>query len=328
MKRFIIPVLSLSILLLSACAATEYVATVGDINISEAEFRGYLYSIKSQMSDTELRTDEDWEINEIEGEKAIDVARRRALDNATMNALYIEAAKMAGISLDTEELTELENTKNQIVLSYGGEKAYKKFLKENNISDDFFERICMADSYRMKIAEKIVAENPDGTEPKEYYDQNTEAFQNAYKKAKHILILTKNMETGEPKSEEEIAKAKTLSDDILKRAKAGEDFDKLMHEYSEDTGLDTNPDGYVFTTGEMVQPFEQAVFAANVNEITFCESDFGYHIIKRLPLSYDDVADKVMNVMLTEMVDEQVLAWQAEFGLLIQKNEEILSEIK
>ena len=64
MKK-LIPLL-LSVLLLSSCSGNTAV-TVGDIKITQSEVEFYLDSIKSQMSDTELQTDEDWQTKEIEG---------------------------------------------------------------------------------------------------------------------------------------------------------------------------------------------------------------------------------------------------------------------
>ena len=55
------------------------------------------------MSDTELQTEEDWQNKEIEGKKAIDVAKDQAIENAVLNALYIETAEAAGLVLTAEE---------------------------------------------------------------------------------------------------------------------------------------------------------------------------------------------------------------------------------
>ena len=112
MKKIIF--IMLAMMLLSSCGA-KTVATVGDIKISENEFRFYLNSIKNQMSGTELQTDEDWQTWELEGEKAIDVAKGRALEIAVENALYIEAAKAAGLQFTDEEKEQLEVVKKQVV---------------------------------------------------------------------------------------------------------------------------------------------------------------------------------------------------------------------
>ena len=71
-------------------------------------------------------------------------------------------------------------------------------------------------------------------------------------------------------------------------------FDKLMNEYSEDTGLASHPNGYVFLPGEMVEQFETAVQALDedLGLSGVVESEFGYHIILRRELDPDVVLGK------------------------------------
>ena len=74
----------------------------------------------------------------------------------------------------------------------------------------------------------------------------------------------------------------------LSEAESANLFDQLMHEYSEDTGLAANPEGYTTSKGQMVAPFEEAALALKDGEISdIVESDFGYHIILRLPMNPD-----------------------------------------
>lgn len=327
MKKII--AMMLAVLMLSSCTGGKPVATVGDIKITKGEFEFYLFSIKNQMKGTELQTDEDWETQEIEGKKAIDVAKQRAMDIAVENAMYIEAAEAAGLTLTADEKKKVDSTKVQIVSGYGGEKAYKEFLKENNISDKFIEMMCKSTAYYTKIGQKVNEENQMSDEDrKQYFVRNQAELEGEIRKAKHILIMTVDSVTRQPKSEEEMAAAKVLAEDILARVRAGENFDKLMNEYSEDPGLETAPDGYVFGSGEMVPEFEQAVDSVGFGKIAFCESDFGYHIIKRLPLSYEDAADKVKDKITEELIDEQIEKWKEEFSIKVTKNEDVLKDIK
>ena len=59
----------------------------------------------------------------------------------------------------------------------------------------------------------------------------------------------------------------------------------LIEEYGEDPGMKNYPDGYVFTKGEMVEEFENAVYGMKVGQTSaIIESVYGYHIIRRMPL--------------------------------------------
>lgn len=75
---------------------------------------------------------------------------------------------------------------------------------------------------------------------------------------------------------------------ILDRAKAGEDFATLANEFSQDPG-NKNPDGSLkgglyenVPKGQMVPAFEQAALALEPGQVSpdLVETDFGYHIIK------------------------------------------------
>lgn len=326
MKKLILIVLC--VLLLASCSGST-VATVGNIKISKSEFEFYLASIKRQMSDTELQTDEDWQNKEIEGKKAIDVAKQQAMDNAVKNTLYIAAAEAAGITLTEDEEAIVQATKQQIVSGYGSENAYKEFLKTNNITDRFIEMMCRSSAYYTKVGE-IVRKEASVTEEdkKTYFENNKGDFETDVRKAKHILIATIDPVTNQPKAQAEQEKASQLAKKIFDRVQKGEDFDKLMFEYSEDPGLESAPDGYVFGSGEMVAEFEQATDSVGFGEYAFCKSDFGYHIIKRLPISYEDVSEHVEDRIYGELIDEKIFAWKEEYGIEVVENENILEDIK
>ena len=93
-------------------------------------------------------------------------------------------------------------------------------------------------------------------------------------RASHILLNA----TAGPDSVAKIQKAK----DILRRARSGENFGKLVAEFSEDYGSKAT-DGDLGWTGKggWVKPFEQAAFAARVGDIVGpIRSQFGWHVIK------------------------------------------------
>lgn len=79
------------------------------------------------------------------------------------------------------------------------------------------------------------------------------------------------------------AAKKTKAEDILNRAKNGEDFAALAKEFSEDPGSKDKGGQYEnIRMGQMVKPFEDAAMSVQPGQIVpnLVETDFGYHIIK------------------------------------------------
>lgn len=95
-------------------------------------------------------------------------------------------------------------------------------------------------------------------------------------KASHILIRTQG------KSDKEKVELKKKAEEVLAKARSGEDFTALARQYSDDTAnKDNGGDLGWFEEGRMVEPFENAVFGASSTGVVprIVETDFGYHII-------------------------------------------------
>jgi parvulin-like peptidyl-prolyl isomerase len=71
-------------------------------------------------------------------------------------------------------------------------------------------------------------------------------------------------------------------EDILSRAKKGEDFVALAKQYSEDSSSKENGGLYEdFGRGRMVKPFEDAAFSVPIGQISkIIETTYGYHILR------------------------------------------------
>jgi peptidyl-prolyl cis-trans isomerase D len=119
---------------------------------------------------------------------------------------------------------------------------------------------------------------PPDKEIEDYYKRNAKArFSHPEEvHARHILIA---VPAGATDKEKAAAKAKAL--DVLKQAQAGADFVKLAAKYSDDTSnkLEGGDLG-TFGRGQMIKPFEDAVFAMKPGQITMVETHYGFHIVK------------------------------------------------
>lgn len=70
---------------------------------------------------------------------------------------------------------------------------------------------------------------------------------------------------------------------LLEQIKAGADFDALMKEWSEDPGSASAPHAYtVSPDASLVIEFKQLGLRLKPNEVGVVQSDFGFHIMKRV----------------------------------------------
>jgi len=149
---------------------------------------------------------------------------------------------------------------------------------------------------------------------KKFYDENPARFEEPEMvRASHILLSTRDTSTGvEFTSDKKDAKRK-LAADLLKRARAGEDFAQLAKEYSEDPGSKDRGGEYKFPRGQMAPEFESAAFSLGTNQISdVVTTQFGYHIIKlseKLPahkVELAKVADELKEGLKQQEVQKQL----------------------
>ncbi|MFC1534895.1 SurA N-terminal domain-containing protein [Thermodesulfobacteriota bacterium] len=166
-------------------------------------------------------------------------------------------------------------------------EGFKDTIKIEEASmDEYFKE--HKGEYRVPDKVKIVyiTINPDEfkdqlkleeKEIKEFYEDNQEMFkQEKQVNARHILFRL-----APDASEDEQKKVKDKALSVLEKARAGQDFSELAKEYSEGPTKDRGGDLGSFPRGQMVKPFEDAVFKMKKNQISdLVKTSFGYHIIK------------------------------------------------
>jgi len=153
----------------------------------------------------------------------------------------------------------------------------------------------------------------DFASAKKWYAEN-------YMCAKHVLVSF----DGRTKAD-----AKKIIDEVLAKAKKGSDFDALIEKYGEDPGMNSYPEGYVFTNGEMVKEFEDGTLALKDNQISsVIETSYGYHIIKRMPLP--EISDEDASKMAEEFAYNRIMeeAINASEIVVHKSNSEIASMLK
>jgi hypothetical protein len=226
------------------------------------------------------------------------VTLRSYVDDAVFNEMVSGravkiGARVLGLSLTDEDAAQIDAQFANMEEQLGGAEGLREYLNGMYCSEELY-RMIVETSYMQKLCfDEMYGE---GGEKVSDSDIQRYAEDSGYLMAKHILKLTEDAATREPLTDDEIAKAREETEGILAQLNGyvGEDFegffDDLMFENSEDPGLAGSPDGYLFGAGEMVPEFENATRQLTVGSHSgIVETDYGFHIIYRVPIDYDAV---------------------------------------
>ncbi len=316
--------------------ANEVVATIGNEEILVRELKIYLNQIASQFES--MYGPSVWEQKTEDGKMVEEYAKENAVNTMEiMNILY-HVAKKDGVTLSEEQLKEIDDIVAQALESY-------PTAAKDGITLD----VMKAQLVKQMISQSVYDNIPiDENALQAKLEQNTEYMdiqKNGYSyyaeqvRARHILFSTVD-ETGQPLSDEKIAEVSALAEEVLAKAKAGEDFEALVKEYSEDPGSKDNGGEYTFTRGKMVKPFEEAAFSLKPGQISdLVVTSFGYHIIKleKLIQPYDKeieavknrekmIVEEATNQLKNEAFEQQLETWRQEYPIVM--NEEVLKVVK
>ncbi|MCL2569391.1 MAG: peptidylprolyl isomerase [Oscillospiraceae bacterium] len=188
----------------------------------------------------------------------------------------------------TEELGEsLEEDAYEvyrpIFLAHHGftEEAFAAFLESNFLTESVFRYITEIMFMHEGAAPALYGEDGAGV-PREAVDALVE--EEGILRAKHILISADG-----PDDAAATARAREIYQELRNFTGTQADFlaqfDALMGLHGEDPGMLTNPNGYTFLPGVMVEEFTDGTTALDYYEISApIRSFFGYHIILRLPV--------------------------------------------
>lgn len=253
----------------------------------------------------------DWDYVMSDGTAMPDYVKNDVLTTVKQELVIENLAEKYGVELTDEQLSAMESDEQGFIEQYGGEEGFDAELAKLGLRRETYERITRTnylyqDLYKLYLTEgsALYASNEDLA---------AYAAAQGYITADHILLTTVDTATGEALSDEQKAEKKALAEELAEKLKnyTGDDlasyFAELADEYSEDPGRASNPTGYTFTTGSMVQEFEDAAYALDEGAVSdIVESKFGYHILLRLPLDKTAAAETVREDYFSNFIDEQM----------------------
>ena len=212
------------------------------------------------------------------------------LEQATEDALtflaYAYGARSLGAVVD-EDL--LRSDLDSLIEMYGSMEELEAALRERGgfYSFDVYERLARIDFAVVAIMDELY-----GPEFASVSDEFAADYveRNGYMMAMHILRM-KDGDDDDDTSLQEIEAVLAELNEHTDDDDFESIFQELMFVHSEDFGgVMSFPDGYLFLSHEMVTSFSEASSELEYGELSgIVESEFGYHIILRLPVDYDFV---------------------------------------
>lgn len=309
--------------------------------------------IKELFGDAVVVRGKGWEIKRSELDtalisvKAMAAGRNQSIPPERVNAFERQVLDdLIALQLLLGKATEADKTKGKEQFA----KSFQKFKTDAKLTDaEFDEKLnpqlrvqgLSREQWEKKrvdqatvgiVLEREMKVSVSDDDVKKFYDENPAKFEEPEMvRASHILLSTRDQGTGvELTSDKKEAKRK-LAGDLLKRARAGEDFAQLAKEYSEDPGSKDKGGEYKFPRGQMVPEFESAAFSLGTNQISdIVTTQFGYHIIKlseKLPARKVELA-KVTDELKEGLKQQEIQKQLPDFIAKLKKeaNVEILDE--
>lgn len=251
------------------------VATVNEIEMTVDVFKYFI--IQNAIEEIQITnpgfdgdfTKVDWNARTDSGETVAEVIKSRALGDYADCVAMVKLGEEKGVKVTDEDMKDIVASMEQYKTD-NGEEEFKIALRSMGFSSaDGYEKVARLNLGYQKVEE-------DFNQNRKKYIDDEEVLQNFKSSeevsAQHILIKNDSEKHSNPEA---------VIKEVLEKAKAGEDFEKLMSQYNEDPGQP--PAGYSFGKGVMVPEFETAAFSLEYNEISdVVESDYGYHILRRV----------------------------------------------
>lgn len=324
---------------INGLSVTRTIATVGDNKVTEAEYKYYLEMIKEQMlAEAGNPEEKDFWNTEIDGKKASEVAKERAMNEFLCTEIAVLKAKDAGISLTDEQIASARSIIN------AGDAATKEQVKElekktgvdAQLLASIMEKTILSGSYYQSLLQQ--ENTPIAVDKEKALAKANEEFA----VVKHVLLTNTPQEATEEFDADQYAQdAQKKADEVLAKAVSGDNFEKLIEEYGQDPGMQSNHNGYIIDStgamldgsGSMIPEFTQGTFAVKAGEVnpSLVASSYGWHIIKRYPLptsgeDYEAILSAATSDAEYDAYQEYLLGLKD--GLNIVINEKIFQKIK
>jgi peptidyl-prolyl cis-trans isomerase C len=224
-----------------------------------------------------------------------DEYRPKAFEELIKRELYYQEAKKTGVEVTN---TEIDKTVKEIEERLKSRGGLEKAMKAGGITMEMLRKGIDRELTIKKFTDRDITLKAKVSDEflREYYEKHKPEF--VRPEAVRLGMISINVDPAATK--EERAERRKHAEEILAKAKAGEDFADLAFKYSNDDWRVKGGDFGIRHRGQLDPEIEKAAFALKPGEISgLIETIYGYHFVKleeRLPgtqLSFEEMKDKL-----------------------------------
>ena len=243
-------------------------------------------------------------------------ARILQIQKQMLNRL-IETKLLLAKATDADRATGKKTADLQITAlkeNAGSQEALDQRLKNLGLTETDLSAKITQDATAQAVLQRELNVTVTDDEAKKYYDTHTFEFeQPEMAHVEHILIFTVDPVTHTALPGAQLDARRILSENLVKAARAGADFEKLAKQYSEDPGSKAGGGELTpFPRGQMAPEIDAAAFSLTNNQVSdVITTSIGYQIIKLLdktPPKKTDYLTAIANIKqaLTQQKADQL----------------------
>lgn len=218
---------------------------------------------------------------------------KQLLNDVIDDYVIEDIAKKDGIVLTDEDINQfIENVAKNNNLT---KDQLEEKIKQQGLNYDYYMEFAKFNAYKLKVMQKVFAPTIqiDEQEIKNFYDNHANLFNQS-------TVVLDIIETSN----------KNDIEDAMKQLQLGASFDSVKEKYSVDKSEPKKV--YVSDINKQLQGIIEKMQVGQISPII--ESSNGYFIIKVLDkkdvnLSFDEVKDKIRNLLFEEKLQERFASW-------------------
>ncbi len=257
--------------------------------------------------------------HEFKGEelyKRLSELRIKILNQLIEDRLVFQEAEKVKIVVDQQEIQDrLKEFKSRFATEQEMEQALREQgMTMASIKDRLRRQAMIRSLHDAEIRSKVLV---SPLEVQDFYEQNSEQFQEMERLRPRSLTIKKSTEAREKGIKDE--EAWNLIQDLRKRAEAGEDFSELAKKYSQDMHARNGGLGDWIERGDMISSIDEVLFRLKKGELSeVIETPMGYHLFRveerheGKKLSLEEARDKIHAYLYQKKSEERFEQWMDE----------------